>query len=90
MRLEKVINGSGYSLNVIGSDIDTYELRKESLPKDLKEVKIVGRTNDKDPWIELVRLGNATQHRPFLSNSQERILTFSENDFAHHNNSLNI
>ena len=90
MRLEKVPNSSGFSLNVKGSDIDAYELREESLPKNLKEVKIVGRTNGRDPWVELVRLGEATQHKPFLSNSQERILTFSENDFTHSNNSLSI
>lgn len=90
MRLEKIINNSGYSLNVRGSEIDVYDLRKESLPEDLKEVKIVGRTNSKDPWIELTRLGDATQYRPFLSTRQENVLTFSENDFAHYNNSLSL
>lgn len=90
MRLEKVINNSGYSLNIKGPYIDTYELRRESLPEDLKEVKIVGRTQSKDPWIELARLGDATQHRPFLSTRQENVLTFSENDFVHYNNSLSV
>lgn len=87
MRLGSVVNGFDYSLKFKGP-LDVYELRDNSRPEDLNEVKVIGRSSGKDPWIELARISKGIQHRPILSSGQEQVLSFGENDFAHYSLAL--